>query len=559
MINFVSTFPPMMCGIGTYTEYLVSKMAKENWSVTSFKLDEFLRTGQSLQLNDRVAYKISLSDPHLPASLDAGLLWFQHAFGIWGEESPAFLHLLEEAKSRKRKVIASFHTIHFEADETESGMWSQEEGLLRGALPLLDVMTVFSDGAYRAVSRAFPQFKDKVVVLRHGVHLYPQVSQQEAREDLLGYLINVAAISPDKKQELKQMYHHFFSKETILLGNFGFITAGKDPLKLYQLGQLVQHRLPNHRVVVLYIGRIQKRNNKRMEENLSLLEELKSVHDGKVNLFIEEYLAEEIYPLAFGALDFSAFWASDATQSGRMAHAQGTGTCVAGRRIEGVGETLDLAGLSSAVSLEDLAEKITRLVLEPGLKEEAKRASWCYAQEFSFERQAQKHVLLAEAVLSGTALPVLDRTKPVITFILDRLALAKRDGLEETPQKTTAFLNVGDVADLYPPPLIYHKIPLKDGTPIPVEKMLEAIAWIQENIVSRKVLVFCRYGRGRSASVIIGYLCSTGLGYEDALRLVISKKPDISPLPELAETIRKALAGKAVLLGESGKRDHGSL
>ena len=89
--------------------------------------------------------------------------------------------------------------------------------------------------------------------------------------------------------------------------------------------------------------------------------------------------------------------------------------------------------------------------------------------------------------------------------------------------------------------------------------MLEAIAWIQENIVSRKVLVFCRYGRGRSASVIIGYLCSTGLGYEDALRLVISKKPDISPLPELAETIRKALAGKAVLLGESGKRDHGSL
>jgi len=539
MINFVSTFPPMMCGIGTYTEYLVSKMTKGNWSVTSFKLDEFLGTGQSFQFNDRVAYEISLSDPHLPAS-KAELHWFQHAFGMWGEESPAFLHLVEEAKSRKKKVIASFHTIHFESDETDSGMRRQEETLLRDALPLLDVMTVFSDGAYRAVSRAFPQYKDKVVVLRHGVHVYPQVSQLEARERLLGYLINQADIALDKKQELKQMYH-FFSKEMILLGNFGFISSGKDPLKLYQLGQLVQHRLPNHRVVVLYAGRIQKRNDKRMEEYLPLLEELKSIHDGKVNLFIEDYLPEEIYPLAFGALDFSVFWASDATQSGRMAHAQGTGTCVVGRRIEGVGETLDLAGLPSAVSLEDLAEKITRLVLEPELKEEAKRASWHYAQEFSFESQAEKHILLAEAVPSGTALPVLDRTKPVITFILDRLALAKRDGLEETPQETTAFLNVGDVADLYPPPLIYHKIPLKDGTPIPVERMLEAIVWIQENIVSGKVLVFCRYGRRRSASVIIGYLCSTGLGYEDALRLVSSKKLDIYPLPELAETIRKAL------------------
>lgn len=540
MINFVSTFPPMMCGIGTYTEYLVSKMAKENWSVTSFKLDEFLRTDQSFHFNDRVAYEICLSDPHLPAS-NVELLWFQHAFGMWGEESPAFLHLIEEAKTRKKKVIASFHTIHFESDQTESGMRSQEETLLRDALPLLDVMTVFSDGAYRAVSRAFPQYKEKVVVLRHGVHVYPQISQLQAKEGLLQYLINRADISQDKKQELKQMSHHFFSKEMILLGNFGFITADKDPLKLYQLGQLVQHRLPNHRVVVLYIGRIQQRNDKRMEEYLPLLEELKSIHDGKVNLFIEDYLPEEIYPLAFRALDFSTFWASDATQSGRMAHAQGTGTCAVGRRIEGVGETLDLAGLPSAVSLEDLAEKITRLVLEPGLKEEAKRASWYYAQEFSFERQAQKHVFLAEAVLSGTGLPVLDRTKPVITFILDRLALAKRDGLEETPQETTAFLNVGDVADLYPPPRIYHKIPLKDGTPIPVERMLEAIAWIQKNIVSGKVLVFCRYGRGRSASVIIGYLCSTGLAYEDALRLVSSKKPDISPLPELAETIRKAL------------------
>ena len=51
------------------------------------ELDGVLGTDQSLQFNDRVAYEISLSHPHLPAS-KAELHWFQHAFGMWGGESP---------------------------------------------------------------------------------------------------------------------------------------------------------------------------------------------------------------------------------------------------------------------------------------------------------------------------------------------------------------------------------------------------------------------------------------------------------------------------------------
>ncbi len=68
-------------------------------------------------------------------------------------------------------------------------------------------------------------------------------------------------------------------------------------------------------------------------------------HDGKENFFFEVYIPEDIFPKAFRALDFTVFWCNNATQSGRLAHAQGAGSFVVGRDWEGIGETLKLSGL----------------------------------------------------------------------------------------------------------------------------------------------------------------------------------------------------------------------
>ena len=548
MIHFISTFPPMMCGIGSYTSYLVSKLCAEHWKVTSFRLDEFLRTEQISQVNGRVSYEICLSSPCLPTSLNGGVIWFQHTFGLWGRDPAPFIQLVEEAGKRKAKVIASFHTIHFESDETDSGMSKKEDSLMRDVLPLLDAVTVFTEGSCRALKKAFPQYEDKIVTLRHGVHIYPQVSQEQAIDKLLRYLIDQATISSSKKRELDEMYSKFFSAETVFLGNFGYITSDKDPLALYELGGLIRDRFPKHRVIVLYVGTVQKRKDKKMEESLAILENLRSVHDGRGNLFFEDYLPEEILPYAFRALDFSVFWCHNATQSGRMAHAQGAGACVVGRKIEGVGETLDLAGLPAAVSLEDLAEKIGRFVTEPGLRKEAEKSSWRYVQEYSFEKQARKHLLLEKAVRSAGKLPTLDRTEPDITFILPRLALGKGRGLEQAPKEVTAFLNVADDVVLYPSPRNYHRIPLQDGVPVPAEKMREAISWIKRHIPFHEIIVFCRYGEGRSAAVIIGYLCAIGHDYQEAVKLVASMRPRVKPLPGLRQTIERALEGALQIL-----------
>jgi protein-tyrosine phosphatase len=112
----------------------------------------------------------------------------------------------------------------------------------------------------------------------------------------------------------------------------------------------------------------------------------------------------------------------------------------------------------------------------------------------------------------------------------------------ENPGKELRFiLNVAEEVEVRVPNLEYHKIPLKDGVIIPPEKMREAIRWIGENIAQGKVLVACHYGVGRSASIVIGYLCSIGFGYKEALEFVSSKRSGVNPIPGLEETIRESL------------------
>lgn len=410
MVTFVSTYPPAMCGIGTYTHYLTKCMPKDRWNVITFKPDEFSVCDKELKIGGdrRINSWISLENPSLPPEIPSEVVWFQHSFGMWGRVNTHFLKLIEEAKNKGKKVGASFHTIHFQSDETPWGMQQKEYELLKESLPILDFITVFTTGAKKAVINAFPGQREKVEVLRHGVHNYPIVSKEYAREKLFQYLSQLSFIPPKEKIRLRGIEKLFVEESTILIGNFGFITQDKDPIQLYEIGAKTQQRLPNKIVITIFIGKIQERKDKNKELYLPILEKLKSIHDGKHNLFYEEYLPESIFPYAFRALDIAIFWNNNATQSGRMAHAQGTGVTIAGRNIEGIGETLRLSGLPGADTMDELSDKIAEIVKNPALGERLTRESIRYVKKYSFTNQAKKHLLIIETLLKGERLPALD-------------------------------------------------------------------------------------------------------------------------------------------------------
>lgn len=409
MIHFISTFPPIICGIGNYTKCLTSEMPEDTWHVISPQISEFACSGGSCE--NHVSYTISLTDPHLPSDLDGDLLWFQHSFGMWGSPSNPFYKLIREAKERKNKIVATLQALHFQSNETPYGVDAREYDLLKEVLPFIDALPVFSDGTRQAVIKAFPEYKNKVTVLRHGIQVYPEISQNQARKRFLDFLANQANIPNTQKEEIRSLYGVLFSDKTILVGNFGFITHDRDPISVFLLRERLQKKLPEYKIIAVYAGIIQKRVDKPPAESLPLLKQLKSVHDGRYNLFFEEYIPDEILPFAFRALDFTVIWYAKATQSGRMAYAQGAGSLVVGRDIEGVGEALGLSGLPAAVTLDELSEKIKRLILETDLKEKLWGKSDDYASRFSFAAQAQKHLLIEQTVRSEEELPILDRSE----------------------------------------------------------------------------------------------------------------------------------------------------
>ncbi|MBW2122798.1 MAG: dual specificity protein phosphatase family protein [Deltaproteobacteria bacterium] len=125
--------------------------------------------------------------------------------------------------------------------------------------------------------------------------------------------------------------------------------------------------------------------------------------------------------------------------------------------------------------------------------------------------------------------------------MLERLALGDLEDLENPARGVGSILNVAEEVDVDPPRCRYKKIPLTDGQPIPVERLIEAVEWVRERIASDRVLVACHYGVGRSASVVIAYLCSVGFGYGEALDFVSSKRPRVDPVPHLEQTIVEIL------------------
>ena len=116
---------------------------------------------------------------------------------------------------------------------------------------------------------------------------------------------------------------------------------------------------------------------------------------------LQTWLPQSILPLAQRAFDINFYWPSQCTQSGVLAHALGAGAVVAGRDLEGVGETLKEAGELADTNLRHLIFKMRNLILEPELREKLEETVFKYATAFSWEKQAQIHYELAEQISSS--------------------------------------------------------------------------------------------------------------------------------------------------------------
>jgi len=122
-------------------------------------------------------------------------------------------------------------------------------------------------------------------------------------------------------------------------------------------------------------------------------------------------------------------------------------------------------------------------------------------------------------------------------YILKRLAVGDINDARNLPEEITALLNCTEEHDTYREGVEYLKIPLIDFQPINPEYIPQAVSWIKEKIVNHKILVHCNVGIGRSPSIAVCYLYEIGFGFEEAVKLVKSKRPSALPHRDLKSAI----------------------
>ena len=399
-ITFITPYRPIICGIADYASFITRESPPGRWSVLSFNLNNYgvpLSDDQA-PLTNHVWYGIPGRDDFSASSILEGLrpdedqvLWFQHEFGIW-RDNTRFVNMLRDLNNTK---VVTPHSLHFQNSETPYGLRREEYSFLRLLLPHTDAITVFSDGVYKAVTRAFPEYSDKVHVLRHGTHLYPRVarmSRAEAKAKIHDYLVGESGLDQARKHNLSQQ-RVLLDPDTMVIGGTGFITASKGTELLYHAHNALQQMLPRRKIAAIYIGFLRQVDN---SIDSKCATQLRTRYNGTGQFFLETYLPGDMLPVLLRALDIYFYWPSDCTQSGIVAHALGAGATIACRDMEGVGETVRMAGGLTSADFGQLIAGIKQLILDSRLRNEMSDRAVRYAKDFSWRNQASKHFDLAE-------------------------------------------------------------------------------------------------------------------------------------------------------------------
>ena len=122
--------------------------------------------------------------------------------------------------------------------------------------------------------------------------------------------------------------------------------------------------------------------------------------------------------------------------------------------------------------------------------------------------------------------------------VTESLSVGNVEDAKNPPSFVQGVLFVAAEHDIPPPPGMLFKIPLVEFGQANPQQVYEAVAWLEQHAPKKKIMVCCRAGMGRSVSMVIAYLCCVkGMGYNEAVQMLKSRRPGATPLPNLEDTI----------------------
>jgi 1,2-diacylglycerol 3-alpha-glucosyltransferase len=177
-IGFISTHPPIECGIGTYTSYLNEALKKSGNE--TFVIAPFGAKGERVfpvyqPENNAMASQIF----NITAELTPDIVHIQHEFGLYGpQKGVQVIELIVRYRLEDIPVVTTFHTVSSELNH-------QEATILRLIVNESSAVIVHEDYQKETLVKYFGQ-EDKIHIIPHGVRLVSNIREAKKKLDLEG-------------------------------------------------------------------------------------------------------------------------------------------------------------------------------------------------------------------------------------------------------------------------------------------------------------------------------------------------------------------------------------
>ena len=364
-IGFISSYPPIECGVATYTQYLIDALRKKG-------VDVYVVCHMG-GLGQQVFPSFDYEDGDLAEKAFSTMIRFtpdivhiQHEFGLFGKHmGVSVIPLIVEFQLIGIPVVTTLHTVYVD-------MPKEHEIIIRSILMNSNYVIVHEEYQMENIKRRFPpDLINKVRVIPHGAREVEPISNAKT---LIG-------LPQDKK--------------VILM--IGYIRPSKNFELIIDLFPEILKRCPDALLVIA--GKI--RGQEYIDYRNMLFQRIAESPAKENIIFIRGQLPQHVFDTIICAADVVVLPYKISSQSGILAHCLAFGRPIVASSSPGLENVIQESGAGiSCNTKEEFVEAIVRIISDPKFSKKLSENGQRYVKNnISWSIIADKHLEIYNALM----------------------------------------------------------------------------------------------------------------------------------------------------------------
>ncbi len=359
-VGFISTYPPIECGVATYTQYLTEALRKKN-------IDVYVvchMGGSGYQVFPSFDYE----DGDLAEKAFSTMIRFtpdvvhiQHEFGLFGKHmGVSVVPLILEFQLIGIPVVTTLHTVY-------PNMPREHELIIRSILMNSNYVIVHEQYQLENMKKRFsPELVNKIHVIPHGAREIEPIADAK----------RIVGLPEDKK--------------VILM--IGYIRPSKNFELIIDLFPQILKRCPDSMLVIA--GKI--RGQEYIEYRNMLFERIALSPVKESIVFIRGQLPQHVFDTIISAADVVVLPYKLTSQSGILAHCLALGRPIVVSSSPGLENVIQESGAGISCDTDkDFVDAIAKILSDSKLRERLGKNGKSYVKRnISWSIIADKHIQL---------------------------------------------------------------------------------------------------------------------------------------------------------------------